>query len=219
MFATFAVLALSIKRVRASELLMLCATAYAVLRSGRHLPIFAFAAVPLLAEHASLWIKSSGFVPGLFAPERSVSRRQARLRYVVLILALGLSMVNVRKVVARQSQMEAREFPAAAVEFIRAENLPDPIFNWYDWGGYMIWKLYPERRVYIDGRADVYGDAFMEEFLRASRGQGDWRATLARYGVRTVIVKPDSPLSSLLQKEEGWSKVFEDSQAIVLTKR
>ena len=219
MFATFVALALSIKRARASELLMLCATAFAVLRSGRHLPIFAFAAVPLLAEHASLWIQSRGFVPGLFAPERPVSRRQANLRYAVLILALGLSMLNVRKVVASQSQTEARQFPAAAVEFIRTQNLPDPIFNWYDWGGYMIWKLYPERRVYIDGRADVYGDAFMEEFLRASRGQGDWRATLTRYRVRTVIVKPDSPLSSLLLKEEGWSMVFEDGQAVVLTRR
>jgi hypothetical protein len=219
MFATFTMLALSIKRVRASELLMLCATAYAVLRSGRHLPIFAFAAVPLLAEHASLWIKSHGFAPGLFAPEKLVSKRQATLRFAVLIIALGLSMVNVKKVVARQSQTEAREFPVRAVEFIRAQNLPDPIFNWYDWGGYMIWKLYPERRVYIDGRADVYGDAFIEEFLRASKGQGDWRETLARHQIRTVIVKPDSPLASLLLKEEGWSKVFEDDQAIVLIRR
>jgi hypothetical protein len=104
------------------------------------------------------------------------------------------------------------------VEFIRAENLPGPIFNWYDWGGYLIWKLYPERRVYIDGRADVYGDAFIEEFLRASKGQGDWRELLNRNGIRTVIVKPDSPLAGLLLKEEGWSKAFEDAQAGVLIK-
>jgi hypothetical protein len=219
MFATFAVLALSSKRARASELLMLSATAYAVLRSGRHLPIFAFAAVPLLAEHASVWIKSRGFMPGLFAPEQIVSRRQAILRCAVLVVALGLSMVNVRKVVARQSQTEASNFPSSAVEFIRAGNLPGPIFNWYDWGGYMIWKLYPERRVYIDGRADVYGDAFIEEFLRASRGQGDWRDTLVRHQIRTVIVKPDSPLSNLLLKEEGWGKVYEDAQAVVLTRQ
>jgi hypothetical protein len=219
MFATFSMLALSPKRLRASELLMLCATAYAVLRSGRHLPIFAFVAIPLLAEHATLWIKSQNMVPSLFAPERVVSKPQARLRFAVLVIALGLGLINVRQVVAAQRATEEKYFPARAVEFIQHENLPGNIFNWYDWGGYMIWKLYPEKRVYIDGRADVYGDAFIEEFLRASKGQGDWREPLVRHEIRTVIVKPDSPLASLLLKEEGWSKAFEDSQAVVMVKR
>jgi hypothetical protein len=219
MFATFAALALSPKRARLSELLMLSATGYAVLRSGRHLPIFAFAAVPLLAEHASHWLRSQpfGFRPG--ATERALSTKQALLRLALVGVALVIGTVNVRQVVARQAETEAERFPASAVEFIRAENPPGPIFNGYDWGGYLIWKLYPERRVYIDGRADVYGDAFIEEFLRASKGEGDWREPLRRFDVRTVIVKPDSPLASLLLKEEGWSKAFEDGQAVVLIKR
>jgi hypothetical protein len=199
--------------------MMLCATGYAVLRSGRHLPIFAFAAVPLLAEHATLWIKSHVWAASFFAPEKIVSKRQALLRFAVLTIALAVSMMNVRHVVARQADAEEKHFPARAVEFLRSQNLPDPIFNGYDWGGYLIWKLYPERRIYIDGRADVYGDAFIEEFLRAIRGQGDWREPLRRNGIRTVIVKPDSPLASLLLKEEGWSKAFEDNQAVVLVKR
>ncbi|MCA1557320.1 MAG: hypothetical protein LC731_02130, partial [Acidobacteria bacterium] len=139
--------------------------------------------------------------------------------FIVLAAALMMSLMNVSKVVARQAQAEAKYFPVSAVEFIRAQNLPDPIFNSYDWGGYLIWKLYPERRVYIDGRADVYGDAFLMEFLRTSKGEGDWRESLRRYQVRTVIVKPDSPLASLLVDEDGWSKVFEDKQAVVLVKR
>ncbi|HKS30335.1 MAG TPA: hypothetical protein VJS44_21095 [Pyrinomonadaceae bacterium] len=219
MFATFASLALSTKRLRVSELLMLCATAYAVLRSGRHLPIFAFAAVPLLAEHATLWVKSQDWSQRLFAPEKIASRRQTLLRFAVLLVALIVSLMNVRHVVAKQAVSEEKHFPARAVEFLREQNLPDPIFNWYDWGGYLIWKLYPERRIYIDGRADVYGDAFLEEFLRATKGQGDWREPLRRNSIRTVIVKPDSPLAGLLMKEEGWSKAFEDGQAIVLVRR
>lgn len=219
MFATFAALALSTKRLRVSELLMLCATAYAVLRSGRHLPIFAFAAIPLLAEHATLWVKSQDWSASLFAPEKIASRRQTLLRFAVLIVAVAVSLMNVRHVTAKQAHAEEKHFPARAVEFLRTQNLPGPIFNWYDWGGYMIWKLYPERRIYIDGRADVYGDAFLEEFLRATKGQGDWREPLRRNGIRTVIVKPDSPLAGLLANEEGWSKAFEDSQAVVLVKR
>ena len=219
MFSTFVALAVSPRRARMSELLMLCATGYAVLRSGRHLPIFAFAAVPLLAEHASLWIKSRSRSLNSGVTEKALPLRQSMLRVALLLVALGIGMMNVRQVVARQAQTEAQRFPASAVEFIRAENPPGPIFNWYDWGGYLIWKLYPERLVYIDGRADVYGDAFIKEFLQASKGEGDWREPLSRYNVRTVIIKPDSPLSHLLQREEGWSKAFEDKQAVVLIKR
>ncbi len=219
LFSTFAALSLSPRRVRLSELLMLVATAYAVLRSGRHLPIFAFAAVPLLAKHLSEWAKSRGWGLAMVVPERGLPARQMLLRFALLIAALCIGLQNVRQVVAKQAETEAENFPASAVEFIRRENLPGPIYNWYDWGGYMIWKLYPERLVYIDGRADVYGDAFIEEFLKTSKGQGEWREPLRRFDVRTVIVKPDSPLVPLLEREEGWTKAFEDGQAIVLVKR
>lgn len=219
MFATFVMLALSSRRARLSDLLMLSATGYAVLRSGRHLPIFAFAAVPLLAEHASLYLKRFQRTSCPATTENSSSMQKAVPRLALLAVALCLSLINVRQVVARQLETEAQRFPMRAVEFIRSENLPGPIFNWYDWGGYLIWKLYPERRVYIDGRADVYGDRFITEFLRTTRGQGDWREPLSRFDVRTVIVKTDSPLASLLEREEGWSKAFADSQAVIFVKR
>ncbi len=219
MFATFVMLALSPRRARLSELLMLSATGYAVLRSGRHLPIFAFAAVPLLAEHATLYLKRFHLATRFASTEKPLSAGKALPRLALLTIALCLSLINVRQVVARQAETESRRFPARAVEFIRAENLPGPIFNWYDWGGYLIWKLYPQRRVYIDGRADVYGDRFIEEFLRTTKGEGDWREPLRRFDVRTVIVRTDSPLASLLEREEGWSRAFADDQAVIFVKR
>jgi hypothetical protein len=219
MFATFVAVALSPRRARVSEMLLLSATAFAVLRSGRHLPIFAFAAAPLLAEHASLWIKSQGFHRPVQAHDKILSRRQAVLRYALVVVTLAAGLINVRQVMARQLSAETQSFPASAVEFIQRENPPGPIFNAYNWGGYLIWKLYPERRVYIDGRADVYGDAFIDEYIKTSKGQGDWRGVLNRFEVRTVIIKPDSMLALLLEREEGWSKVYEDGQAVVLIRR
>lgn len=219
LFATFGALVLSPKRVRVSELLMLSATGYAVLRSGRHLPIFAFAAAPLLAEHATLWIKSRGWAFSMNAPEKILTRQQSLLRLAVLVMAFSVGLVNVRQVMARQADTEAQRFPASAVEFLRTQDTPGPIFNCYDWGGYLIWKLYPERRVYIDGRADVYGDAFIEEYLRTAKGEGDWRAPLERMRIRTVLIKANSPLANLLEREEGWSKAYEDRQAVILIKR
>jgi hypothetical protein len=222
-FSTFSALALSPTRPRPSQLLLLVASGYAVLRSGRHLPIFAFVAAPLLAEHAWEWIKAQSWSERLLAPsttpERLKGARQTALNFALLIVALAVCVLNTRQVLARQAATEARAFPAAAVEYLRAAQLPGPVYNWYDWGGYLIWKLYPQQPVYIDGRADVYGDRFITEFLKTSKGEGDWREPLRRHGIRTIVVKKDSTLATLLQLEEGWTKAFEDQQAVIFIKQ
>jgi len=91
--------------------------------------------------------------------------------------------------------------------------------NHYNWGGYFIWQLYPEYRVYIDGRADVYGDSFLEEFAATYYLRGSsWRSGLERWGVRTVVLPPDAPLVTALSSLPQWKVVFSDRQATVLTR-
>jgi hypothetical protein len=138
---------------------------------------------------------------------------------LLIIIPVSLCILRVSSVVASQSDSEAENFPVAAVEFMRREHPPQPIFNEYAWGGYLIWKLYPDYRVYIDGRADVYGDAFLEQFLKTHDGIGSWRAPLDLHGVRTVMIDPNAPLASLLREDAAWNKVFEDHQAVIFVKR
>ena len=113
---------------------------------------------------------------------------------------------------------ETQEFPAEAVDFFQAQRPPQPIYNEYVWGGYLIWRLYPDYLVYIDGRADVYGDRLVSEWLATHDGQTNWREPLDRYGIRTVLVKPDVALASLLREDSSWKKVFEDKQAVIFVR-
>ena len=72
--------------------------------------------------------------------------------------------------------------------------------------------------MFIDGRADVYGDAFIEYFLQAYRGGADWRAPLDKFDVRVVLVEPDAPLAMRLAEESAWRKVYEDKQAVIYSR-
>jgi hypothetical protein len=93
------------------------------------------------------------------------------------------------------------------------------MINHYNWGGYFIWKLYPEYKVYIDGRADVYGDSFMDEFASVYYVRGEsWRTALETARPRTVALPPDAPLIAALRVLPGWKQVFSDRQAVVLTR-
>jgi len=136
-------------------------------------------------------------------------------------LLVGLARLGGRPVgiVANQPATEAGYYPAAAVNFIAKEKPPQPIFNEYVWGGYLIWRLYPEYRVNMDGRADVYGDELVEEFLAVHDGEPKWREALVRQGIRTVLVKPDVPLASLLREDKAWQKVFEDNASIIFVRK
>ncbi len=90
------------------------------------------------------------------------------------------------------------------------------MLNHYNWGGYFIWKLYPDYRVFIDGRADLYGDSFMNEFAASYYLTGDWRKSLRKWGIRTIVLPPDAPLVTAMQSQSGWRRAYADSQAVVL---
>ena len=70
-------------------------------------------------------------------------------------------------------------FPERAAEFIERENLPGEIFNTYDEGSYLTWKLGPERRDYIDGRDTLFGIPRMQragQLLQLSPDSADLAA-------------------------------------------
>lgn len=222
LIGTFSVIALSKKSVRPGELLMLAATAWATLRSGRNVAFFALVATPLLAEHSWNWINSQWWSQRFNVPPASKAGTDSKLKLgfnaVLLLLIVTLAILGVRHSAADQSTSDAQRFPTAAVDFILAQKPPQPIYNEYIWGGYLIWRLYPDYRVYIDGRADVYGDSLVREWLEIHDGKPAWREALDNHGIRTVLVKQDAALASILRQDNAWQRVFEDEQAVVFVR-
>jgi hypothetical protein len=223
LLATFAALALSPKRVRPGELLLVCVGAYASLRAWRNIPFFALVAAPMLAEHAWSLIQSRGWArPN--APKQGEAGAKATAQIVLnaallVFVPLGLCAARVVTVARRQSSVESEKYPTAAVGYLRAHGDAGKLFNSYGWGGYLIWKLYPERPVFIDGRADVYGDALLEEYLSAENGEKNWRVTLDSRAIDTVLMRPDVPLTSLLREDAAWNKIYEDGQAVIFARK
>jgi hypothetical protein len=226
LLATFVALALSPKRARASDVLLLSVAAYASLRAWRNIPFFALVAAPMLAEHAWKIIESirisrrdaKKVEPAIAIGARSTTWIALNVAALVC-LPLGLCVLRVVSAARNQPSVEAQKYPAAAVEFLRGRREAGPLFNAYGWGGYLVWKLYPARLVFIDGRADVYGDSLLEEYLRAENGEPGWRATLDKYKVGAVMIRPDAALASLLVEDARWGKVYEDKQAVIFFKR
>lgn len=209
--ATFATFAWSPIPVHPRDLILLLVSLYAGLISIRMIPFFALIAVPLISRRLGDWPPRAHC-----SPRRPTAIRTPLNAAIVVAMAVFASL-HVAHVIQHQPQAETRQFPADAVIFLQLHPASGPIFNHYDWGGYLIWKLYPTTPVFIDGRADLYGAKLFHDFADAYELKGLWQQILERWGIRTVIVPPDSALAAGLESAPGWAVSYRDSQAMILT--
>jgi hypothetical protein len=218
--ATIALAALSPRRLRPREILLLCVTTYAALRSVRHIPIYALIAIPILSAMVLGWLQESPLAKGYNLRQTPMTAVKGSLNAILLAGFLIFLVARLHYVAHGQDASEAKELPAAAVSFIATHRPPAPILNHYNWGGYFIWKLYPEYRVYTDGRADLYGDAFMEELATTYYLRGDsWRRPFVKWEILTVVLPPDAAVVTALRALPDWETLYADNQAVVLTKK
>jgi hypothetical protein len=206
--AVIVVLAWSPSRVGVRELLLLIISFYAALCAIRMIPLFVLIAVPIVANR----LKTLPLNHSL--PVRKAKARTAVSMAILLAMA-AFTGIHVLGVIEKQAQAETQRFPAAAVQYLQAHAQPGPIFNLYDWGGYLIWKLSPSVPVFVDGRADLYGEKFLNEYAATIDLKDEWKNTLQRWRVGTVLIRPDSPLAQELRSEPGWTVVHEDTVAII----
>ncbi len=216
---TIALPAVSPRRLSPREILLLCFATYAALRSVRHIPIYSIIAIPILSATALAWLEGLRVARRFRIQATHLTRAKMCFNATLLAGMLVFMLARVRFVASRQSETEAAKFPATAVSFLAAHRPPSPVLNHYNWGGYFIWKLYPEYKVFVDGRADLYGDAFMNELASTYYLKGSsWQKTFEEWGIKTVALPPDAPLVTALAALPDWKTIYADNQAVILTK-
>lgn len=187
-----------------TELLTFWGFATIGLYSGRHIPLFAVLAPPIISR-VIVWdsarIKSA------------TTRLLLAINWMLLLAAGAVVSWQFQHVVVQDRQQEVAQYPQAALAHIRAQGWETRrIYNTYNWGGYLVWEEIP---VFIDGRADVYGDAFMLEYLTTYHLTPNWRRPLEKYAVDYVLVESRTPLATLLLEAPEWDQVYQDGVAVI----
>ena len=104
-------------------------------------------------------------------------------------------------------------FPVEAVKAIRERGYAGPIFNDYNWGGYLIWAL--RQPVSLDGRANFYGNAAIERSIATWSAHKDWATDPDLKSARLVIGPAQSALMQVLRLDPHYQLVYEDKVAAV----
>lgn len=211
LLALLAAGSLARRPVEPVHLLLTLVLGYFALRSMRNVPLFVLAAIPLLAAQTASLVRDRPEVRGA----DRLGRWLNPLLLTLAILAVGLRFAFVLR---EQPNSDRQSFPVGAVDWIERNQPAGNLYNTYGWGGYLIWRLYPTYPVYIDGRADLYGDQFIYDYLAVYRAEPGWESALAAADVRLVLIEPQAPLALALTASADWQVRYSDNMSILFTR-
>jgi len=114
------------------------------------------------------------------------------------------------------------KYPKDAVEFLKKIGWKDRLYNQLAMGGFLIWEGYPEWRIYIDGRLEVYGDELLKLSLDSMADYDLFKEDEQKYGFTAVLVWKGErrviPLTENLLADPTWALVFSDPISMVFLK-
>ena len=145
------------------------------------------------------------------------NRFAAPLAAAVTAIALFIGAVSFHLSNAQLETYRRDNMPVQAVEAIQRMGLTGPLYNHYDWGGYLMWSL--RLPVAIDGRACLYGDERYFRNIGTWSGTPDWNTDSELTAARLVIGPTRAPLTQLLRMDPRYQLAYEDKLATVFTRR
>jgi hypothetical protein len=201
------------RRLDLSDALLGLGTLAMALQSTRSVEIFAIVGTPLAikawTQAWDRWRRPK--------PEDPTTRPTLRPLLAGAPVVLVAALVLVRSIVgvlpAAQARSQAPDYPKAAADYLAARSMEGRMFNSYGWGGYLIYRLWPQQRVFIDGSADVMGDQLIVQYITVSQLRPGWEGVLDRYRVRYVLYDSGTPLAVVLDHDPAWKAVYRDQVA------
>ena len=189
------------------ETALLTFAAYFSFRSQRDVWVLVVVAVAIVASS----------LPGRERARIRVPRSAAPL----VLLASLLMLVGGFRVLHADNRVLAhlleQQMPVKAVEAIRERGYAGPLYNDYNWGGYLMWSL--RMPVNIDGRGSLYGDQAIDTSSSTWGAGPDWDSDPQLRSANMVIGPAMMPLSQVLRMESNWQLAYEDKVAAVFIRK
>lgn len=210
------VLIRSKQKVELREFLLTFGFGFMAFYSARNIQIFSIVVLPVLATHITAQLKpllKSSSPPAFSAAVSNVIN-------AVLVLVLIFIVIVVRAPFFSQQYGEeanASFLPVEAIDYLAAQKLPAPVYNNYGWGGYFIWRLYPAYQSFVDGRADLFGDEILQDYLSVYNAAEAWPDLVDEWGIATFLVPNDAPVRFALEADD-WIVVYQDEMASILVR-
>jgi hypothetical protein len=219
----------SLYRKRFAHAFLLAGWLHLALFAVRNLPIYLIVAAPVVAATLNellLRLADAPLAPWIARAVRGFdefaagfgaldSQRRVYATGAAGFLAVSVLFYSPTPPPKFRAEYSPTSYPVEALNVIRGAEFSKSVFTTDDWGDYLIYRLYPKIRVFVDGRFDLYGQQFTQKYIDLMKGRNGWDQTLQQYGVDTVLLPVDAPLTGVLKECRRWRVVHDDGTAIV----
>ncbi len=213
------------KRISFADLFKALGFTYLFFVAQRNMGPFAIILLPILARHLTPALQSFSKasiieeIKNKFAGKATVKQPSQKFNYIVnsMIVSLLATVVLANAYLVSMPERMEEKLPMQAVRWVQTNQPTGPIFNSYNWGGYLTWAL-REYPVFIDGRADLYGDEMINKWNEINRGSEAGLILLDTYKINLIFTEPDSPLLEKLPASE-WKEDYRDTMIAIYTRQ
>ncbi|OGV65118.1 MAG: hypothetical protein A2283_12875 [Lentisphaerae bacterium RIFOXYA12_FULL_48_11] len=175
----------------------------------RNIPVFAIVACYVVPEH----------IEDAFASRtrRLISILPKPLLITLLSFLIACSAwftIKVNKINPLEIEVPQERYPVSIVSFIQQNNIKGNMFVFFDWAEYCIWKLYPDCRVFLDGRfTDAYRKETVTDYLNLLYTRKGWENTLQKYPIDIILIHKNNPSAKAISDLKEWKLLCESDVA------
>jgi hypothetical protein len=154
-------------------------------------------------------------IPVLIGSQGLTFRHVNRLILAGTLVVLSAFLLFSQPIIP-PGQVAASE-PTAEVNFLKDQPDHGRVFNYYVWGGYLIWRSVP---VFIDGRTDFYlQHQIFQQYVAIQNLEVDPEPIFQRWHIRYVLWPPSTPLATFLLASGDWKLIYQTSNALLFEHR
>ena len=186
--------------------------------------LLALAAVLSFRSQRDVWamaVAGAAILASTIAGSEKAAMRLPKWATAIAVIAAALAVpAGFRAMHVNNARLEselAKSLPVRAVEAVQAKGYAGPLYNDYNWGGYLMWSL--RMPVSIDGRAAFYGDQRIDRSLATWNAEPDWASDAQLMKAGVVIGPVKAPLTQALRMDSRFQLVYEDKAAAVFAAR
>ncbi|MDH4231492.1 MAG: hypothetical protein OEW04_05615, partial [Nitrospirota bacterium] len=217
---TLLVLAISRNKLNITEIALMMLFTNMALYSVRNIPLFGIVMAPILARQSeqALAGQKGKFIDFLRERDKNISSIDMSARGYIWLVVPAVIVFGLVMSGRLDYRFDEKIKPVAAVEFLKKEHIKGNMYNEYEFGDYIIYSAYPQYRVFIDGRADMYGVERMKEYYRVNQLKPGWEKILDKHNVNFIVFNTDSTLSRFLLEKNEWKLIYSDKVANIFVK-
>ncbi len=223
----------AIRQRRFVETGLLILWGHMTLQSERHVTLAVVTLAPIIAEQLSKLIaeivdrtaqgvdakaKAVRAMRGWYGETMAINNQLTGATVYAAVLIFVVVMTGSRLAdKLLQPRFNPNRFPAGAADFVLRTKPDGKMYASDQFGGYLIYRLYPQFKVFVDGRSDFYRQGtVLDDVDKIALVRPQWSELLDGYDVRWMVLRRNEPLALIAMMSGRWQSVYEDSVAQVL---